>query len=81
LPVVIILTRISSRKLDDDNLPTAFKWIRDSIADYIIPGLKPGRADDNKGLTFVYRQEKGKPKEQAIRIQIVPLESFQQHNA
>ena len=32
LPVVVTFTRISIRSLDDDNLPTAFKYVRDTIA-------------------------------------------------
>lgn len=59
-PVAITLVRQAPRTLDGDNLQTAFKWIRDAIADLIIPGLKPGRADNLEGLTFHYDQEKSK---------------------
>lgn len=68
--ITIRLVRISPRRLDDDNLPPAFKWIRDSIADYLKPGLRPGRADDDIRFTWVYDQVKGKPGEQAIQIEI-----------
>lgn len=32
LPVVVTFERIGPRDLDDDNLPSAFKYIRDTIA-------------------------------------------------
>lgn len=57
-PVMATLVRYSPRKLDDDNLIAAFKWIRDAIADLIKPGFKPGRADANDDIVFKYSQEK-----------------------
>lgn len=68
LPCKIKLTRISSRKLDSDNLQTCLKYIRDSVADYIHPGLQPGRADDDENIQWQYDQEKGSP--QSIKIEI-----------
>lgn len=71
LPVAIHLTRIAPRQLDrDDNLPMAFKYVKDYICDYIIPGLQAGRADDTHQISFSYSQEKGKPKEYAIIIKM-----------
>jgi len=67
LPCEIRLTRISPRFLDDDNLSGALKWIRDAIADQLIPGKAAGRADDDKRITWTYKQEKGHP--QAIKIE------------
>jgi len=65
----IILTRMSARLLDDDAVPGSLKWVRDAIADCIIPGLQAGRADDAKyGLTFEVKQQKAKA--QAVKIQI-----------
>lgn len=58
LPVKITFTRLSPRKLDSDNLQFAFKYIRDAVADYFIPGLLPGRADDDSRITWHYTQEK-----------------------
>lgn len=66
LPVKITLCRLSPRTLDSDNLQMALKYIRDSIADYFIPGLQAGRADDNKGFSWNYAQEKSKMK--GVRI-------------
>lgn len=70
LPCKVILTRVSPRELDDDNLRGAFKSCRDYIADKLIPGKAAGRADDDERITWEYRQEKGKPKEYAIVIEI-----------
>jgi len=67
LPCKIVLTRIGKRLLDEDNLVHAFKGIRDSIADFLIPGLKPGQADSDKRIEWEYAQEKG---EYAVKIQI-----------
>ena len=67
---VVRLTRISSRSLDDDNLRGALKSCRDGIADCINPGRPPGQSDNLPGMRFEYAQEKGKPKEKAVRIQI-----------
>ena len=69
-PAKITLTRIAPRELDYDNLVTAFKHIRDIIADTLIPGLAKGRADGDKRLSWIYTQAKGNPKEYAIRIDI-----------
>src|SRR5947207_3226381 len=67
LPCVVELTRIAPKKFDYDNLVASFKWIRDACAEEILPGLAIGRADDeDNGITFVYKQEKGTPKEYAV---------------
>lgn len=65
LPCIVHLTRISPRFLDDDNLRVAFKWIRDEIANNIIPGKAAGRADDDPRIEWQYSQEKG---EKSVRI-------------
>lgn len=58
LPLTIKLTRLAKKTLDaDDNLRMSFKWIKDYIADCLIPGLAPGQADDDKRLTWQYEQE------------------------
>ena len=68
LPCRIKLTRISPRFLDDDNLVSAFKHIRDYIANILIPGMRMGFADSSTKLSWEYDQVKGSP--QAIRIEI-----------
>jgi hypothetical protein len=60
-PCTVRLTRGSPRKLDvGDNLPMAFKFIRDEIASFIKPGLAPGRADDDPKIKWEYSQESSK---------------------
>ena len=70
LPCVIKLIRVSPRKLDDDNLAYAFKGIRDSVCSFIIPGLAPGRADDDKRLQIEYAQQSDCPKIYGFKIAI-----------
>jgi hypothetical protein len=67
--IIVKLIRISPRTLDKhDNLPMAFKFVVDAIADLLNPGKKAGRADDSDLITWEYGQEKGKPK--GIRVEI-----------
>src|SRR5579864_2050478 len=74
LPCIVTLTRIAPRFLDqDDNLRMSFKHVKDIIADLIKPGLAMGRADDDERMIWQYSQEKGKPKEYAVKIEIVSL--------
>lgn len=68
LPVVVTLTRIAPRKLDDDNLRTAFKALRDGVADRL------GVADNDPRVRFEYDQERGKPKEFAARVMVRAME-------
>jgi len=68
LPVKVTMTRISPREYDDDNLTSSMKEIRDKVADWLIPGLAPGRADSDERITWVYEQRKGQPKEIALEI-------------
>lgn len=68
-PCTVILTRIAPRALNYDNLVYSFKHIRDSVAGHLIPGLAPGRADDDENkISWVYAQQKSK--EKGIRIQV-----------
>lgn len=71
VPIVIKLIRISPRKLDShDNLPMAFKYVVDAIADLVNPGKAAGRADDSKLIQWEFDQEKGKPKERGVRVEV-----------
>lgn len=54
LPVKITLMKVGGRKMDDDNLIGAFKYIRDAAAEYFIPGKLPGRADDSSQISWEY---------------------------
>ena len=73
LPCHVTLTRLSPRLLDaDDNLPMAFKWIKDELSECIFPDKRKsyvtkkgklrfikGRADSDPRVTWRYAQEKG----------------------
>ena len=62
---IVTLTRIAPRPLDDDNLARSLKAIRDGVADAL------GTDDSTKSkLKWRYAQEKGPPKQYAVRIQI-----------
>jgi hypothetical protein len=61
--VVVTITRIAPRALDDDNLRAGAKSVRDGITDAL------GLSDDrDPRLRWEYGQEKGKPNEYAVRI-------------
>ena len=63
LPCDVFMTRISPRKLDEgDNLPSAFKAIRDQVADWL------GVDDGGDRVMWHYSQRKGKPGERAVII-------------
>ena len=64
-PLTIKLTRIAPKQLDSDNLSSGFKACRDGIADWL------GIDDGDKGLTWAYAQERGKPKTYLVRVEIV----------
>lgn len=70
LPCTIILTRESPKLMDYDNYVFACKHLVDVIADMIIPGLAPGRADGDKRLKFQYEQVKRKGKQYFVCIDI-----------
>jgi hypothetical protein len=75
LPVHVVLTRLAPRRLDcQDNLPCSLKYIVDAIAEELTGNYVPGRADDDRRITWEYKQEKGKPKEYAVKIEILKNE-------
>lgn len=65
LPVVVTLTRIGVRDLDDDNLAAGFKSVRDEVAAWL--GCGDGKKDP---VTWVYEQERGPPKVYAVTITV-----------
>jgi hypothetical protein len=70
--LTVVITRIAPRSLDvHDNLPMSLKGIVDAIAEELTGNYIPGRADDDKRITWEYKQEKGKPKEYAVKIEIM----------
>ena len=69
LPLVVTLTRIAPRSLDDDNASGSCKYVRDGVADWL--GGQYGKGQDRQpGLTWRYAQRKGKPREYAVEILI-----------
>lgn len=64
VPVVVTLTRIAPRRFDDDNLTSGFKATRDQIAELL------GVDDGDPRVTWRYAQERGRPREYAVRIRI-----------
>ena len=66
LPLMIRLVRIGPRLLDDDAVPGACKGIRDGIAD------KLGIKDNDPRVHWYYGQQRGKPREYAVRVEAVP---------
>lgn len=63
LPCTVTLVRVSARPLDDDNLGSCFKAIRDAVAKWI--GTNDG---PRSGITWRYDQDSGPAKYQAARI-------------
>jgi hypothetical protein len=66
LPCVVTLTRIAPRILDDDNLASGFKAIRDGVADRL------GVDDRDPRVQWRYAQRPGKPKQYAALVRIDP---------
>ena len=64
LPCVIGLVRVAPRPLDDDNLRSAFKALRDGIADRL------GVADNDPRVKWEYDQERGRVKEYGVIIRL-----------
>jgi hypothetical protein len=66
--LVVTLTRIAPRELDDDNLRAALKSIRDGVATKL-------RVDDRSDLVrWEYRQERGEPRTYAVRVVVERVE-------
>jgi len=70
LPCTIILTREAPKLMDYDNYVFACKHLVDVIADMLIPGLAPGRADGDKRLKFEYEQVKRLGKQYFVCIEV-----------
>lgn len=66
-PLVLVrLTRVSPRRLDDDNLRGALKSVRDGVAQWL-------RVDDASPLVrWEYQQEKGAAP--TVRVEVLTLE-------
>lgn len=67
-PAHVCFVRYASHLLDDDNLVSAYKFVKDAFCDYLMPGLAAGRADAKLDITFSYQQAKNKRKGTQIMI-------------
>lgn len=66
LPLVVKMTRVSPRMLDDDNLRGALKSIRDGVADRL-------RIDDrDPRVKWEYDQRFGAPKQHMVVLEFSP---------
>lgn len=61
-PIIVIITRIGPRKLDDDNLASACKYVRDQIASQV------GVDDGSDQYTWMYNQKIG---EYGVDVEII----------
>lgn len=66
LPCVVTLTRIAPRALDDDNLRSGLKAVRDGVADRL------GIDDRDPRVKWRYGQRPGKAKQYAVLVRIDP---------
>jgi len=64
LPLKVKMIRVAPRQLDDDNLRGALKSCRDGIADRL------GIDDRDPRVTWEYGQEKGRPKQRGVRLEV-----------
>lgn len=55
-PLVVTITRVAPRELDDDNLTGAAKYVRDGVADWLGVDDRTSRS----GVTWRYDQRKGR---------------------
>lgn len=65
LPLIVIITRIGPRKLDDDNLAAACKYVRDQVAECV------GVDDGSPLYTWVYRQRNDGRHQHGVEVEIV----------
>ena len=65
LPLVVTITRIGPRKLDDDNLAASCKYVRDQIAAVV------GEDDGSPQYTWRYAQRVGRNERYGVDVEIV----------
>lgn len=64
-PLTITITRIGPRRLDDDNLASACKYVRDQIADIV------GLDDGSSMYTWRYNQRIGANSQYGVEVEII----------
>ncbi len=70
-PVVVTIVRVSPRALDTAGLASALKGIEDETARWL--GVDDGRAERSQQVLWIKLNERGKPKEHAVRIVVEEL--------
>jgi len=71
LPVHVKLIRYSTRPFDYDNFVFACKYIRDTIADFLIPGKPRGQSDNSLDIYWHYHQlKKNKEDKETFVVEI-----------
>jgi hypothetical protein len=91
LPCCVKMTRVGGRRLDDDNLCVALKYVRDEISACLIPEKRAyyvdrkgktrelkGRADDDNRIKWEYGQKKGKILGLKIEIETLDIGQLQE---
>lgn len=73
MPITVTLVRGAPRPYDDDNIRSAFKYVRDAVSEYILGEVdqkkyRPGRADNDPRIKWEYSQEKTIQEEHYIKI-------------
>lgn len=66
-PCEVYLTRIGSRKMDDDGLSRSFKGIRDQIA------FRLGIDDGDEGIRFIYGQRVIGKRQYSVSVRILSI--------
>lgn len=61
----ITITRVAPRALDDDNLASCAKAVRDGVADAL------GVPDNDRRLSWAYAQRRGATREYGVEVAIV----------
>lgn len=82
LPCEVTLSRLSPRLLDDDNLVSSLKYVRDEVSECLIPEKSgsyvtktgkvkklKGRADSDQRILWRYEQRKNTS--QAVQVTII----------
>lgn len=65
--IYVKLTYIG-RRMDYDNMVYAFKHVRDTIADLLVPGKARGQADSDERIGWFYDQRGAKDYKVSIEI-------------
>ena len=64
-PCTLVLTRVAPRALDGDNLQSAFKAVRDGVADWL------GIDDGSQLVEWQYKQRPGTVKTYKVEIEVI----------